>query len=158
MFFDDPHAAFAHLHAIAAPRAGLLFSCFRGAEVNEMIAGVGKLLPPPDDAPEPGAYRPGPLAFADPELVASLLQAAGWREVAFEALDFGTVVGAGEDPLADAVEFFSMIGPIAEALSEMDDDAREDLFTRLRILLEPRIYRNSITLRAGAWIVTARKD
>jgi hypothetical protein len=156
MFFGDPDAAFAHLHDIAAPGAGLLFSCFRGAEVNEMIAGVAKLLPPSGAPADP--HAPGPLAFADPEHTLAILQGAGWRDVAFEALDFGTVVGAGEDPLADAIEFFSSIGPVAEAAGHMDDAARADLFTRLRIMLEPRIYKSSITLRAGAWIVTARKD
>lgn len=156
MFFDDPDAAFAHLHEVVAPGAGLLFSCFRGPEVNEMIAGVGQLLPPCAAPADP--HAPGPLAFADPEHVLSVLQGAGWRDVAFEALDFGTVVGAGEDPLADAVEFFSSIGPLAEAASQMDEAARADLLTRLRLMLEPRIYKGSITLRGGAWIVTARKD
>jgi SAM-dependent methyltransferase len=156
MFFDDPTAAFAHLQEIAAPGAGLLFSCFRGPEVNEMIAGVGALLPPPAEAPDP--HAPGPLAFADPDYVRPILENAGWRAVAFEAHDFATVVGAGADPLGDAVEFFSTIGPLAEAANRMDERERESVFARLRAMLEPRIYSGTIALRGGAWIVTARKD
>jgi trans-aconitate methyltransferase len=34
MFFDDPVAAFTHFAAIAAPGAGLLFSCFRDRSEN----------------------------------------------------------------------------------------------------------------------------
>lgn len=161
MFFDDPAAAFAHLHDIAAPGAGLLFSCFRGPEVNEMIAGVTTLLPELAESSHsqaPGGYEPGPLAFADPQFVRPILEDAGWRDVAFEAHDFATVVGAGPDPLRDAVEFFSTIGPLAEAASQMDEDARDSLFARLRAMLEPRIIDGAIALRGGAWIVTARKD
>lgn len=160
MFFPEPDAAFAHLAEIAAPDAGLLFSCFRGPEVNEMISGVATLLPAPSAPPDPHArkkYEPGPLAFADPDYVRPLLEGAGWRDVAFEAHDFATVVGAGEDPLADAVAFFSSIGPLAEAASQMADDERDDLFARLRAMLEPRIVQGTIALRAGAWIVSARR-
>jgi hypothetical protein len=155
MFFPDPEAAFAHLNEIAAPGAGLLFSCFRGPEVNEMIAGVAQLLPPPAEPPDP--HAPGPLAFADPEYLHPILEGAGWRDVQFEACDFGTIVGVGEDPVADAVEFFSSIGPVAEAASQMDEAAREDLLRRLAAMLEPRVIDRAITLRAGAWIVSARK-
>lgn len=155
MFFADPVAAFTHLHDSAAPGAGLLFSCFRGPEVNEMIAGVTTLLPPPASPPDP--YAPGPLAFADPEHVRSILEPAGWREITFEAHDFATLVGAGEDPLADAVEFFSAIGPLAEAASQMPEAERADLFERLRAMLRPRVYQGTIALRAGAWIVSARR-
>lgn len=155
MFFDDSVAAFAHLHQIAAPQAGLLFSCFRGPEVNEMIAGIAALLPPAPQAPDP--YAPGPLAFADPDHVRPILENAGWRDITFEAHDFATVVGAGPDPLGDAVEFFSTIGPLAEAASQMDEGERERLFARLRAMLEPRIYSGAIALRGGAWIVSARR-
>lgn len=155
MFFAEPVAAFAHLAAISAPGAGLLFSCFRGPEVNEMIAGVGTLLPPPATPPDP--HAPGPLAFADPEHVRAILEPAGWRDITFEAHDFATVVGAGADPLADAVAFFSTIGPLAEAARQMDEADREDLFARLRAMLEPRIVHGAIALRAGAWIVAARR-
>jgi SAM-dependent methyltransferase len=156
MFFEDPTGAFAHLREIAAPGAGLLFSCFRGPEVNEMIAGIATLLPPPAEAPDP--HAPGPLAFADPDYVRPILQNAGWRDVTFEAHDFATVVGAGPDPLGDAIEFFSTIGPLAEAASRMEGDEREHLFARLRTMLEPRIYNGTIALRGGAWIVGARRD
>ncbi|HTM95526.1 MAG TPA: class I SAM-dependent methyltransferase [Croceibacterium sp.] len=155
MFFNDPTTAFAHLREIAGPGAGLLFSCFRGPEVNEMIAGIAELLPPPAKAPDP--HAPGPLAFADPDYVRPILENAGWHDVTFEAHDFATVVGAGPDPLGDAVEFFSTIGPLAEAASQMGEAERERLFARVRGMLEPRILNGTIALRGGAWIVGARK-
>jgi len=156
MFFDDPTAAFVHLHDVAAEGAGLLFSCFRGAEVNEMMAGVAALLPPPAEAPHP--HAPGPLAFADPDYVRPILENAGWREVTFQAQDFAMVVGAGSDPLSDALDFFSTIGPLAEAVSTMEEAERAGLLERLKSMLEPRIYHGAIALRGGGWIVSARRD
>lgn len=156
MFFGDPTAAFTHLHDIAAPGAGLLFSCFRGPEVNEMIAGFRGLLPASGEGSDP--HAPGPLAFADPDYVRPILENGGWRDIAFEALDFATVVGAGPDPVSDAIEFFSAIGPVAEVAGQMEEGERIRLFNRLRAMLEPRIYHGAIALRGGAWIVTARRE
>ena len=44
MFFDDPQAAFAHLAAICAPGASLLFPCFRGRGENPFFSEVARLL------------------------------------------------------------------------------------------------------------------
>lgn len=155
MFFDDPVSAFTHLGTIAAPDASLLFSCFRERAVNEQFDLLGKLLPPAAAPPDP--HAPGPLAFADPEHVSAILGAAGWSRIAFEPVDFATVVGAGEDPLADAMEYFAAIGPLAEAARGMAPGERQELFGRLRDKLAARVIDGVIALRAGAWIVSATR-
>src|SRR5690606_24970017 len=42
MFFPDPMLAFAHLHQVAAPGAGLLFSCFRAWNENPAFTEVAR--------------------------------------------------------------------------------------------------------------------
>ncbi len=111
MFFDDPLGAFTHLADISAPGAGLLFSCFRGPADNEVFTGVASLLPPPATPPDP--HAPGPMAFADPDRVRGILAEAGWVKIEFTPFDFAMVVGAGEDPVEEAVAYFSRIGPVA---------------------------------------------
>jgi len=155
MFFPDPRGAFAHLAAIAAPGAGMLFSCFRGPADNEIFTGPASLLPPPDAPPDPLA--PGPMAFADPDRVHAILQDAGWASIEFERFDFAMVVGAGEDPLADAMGYFGSIGPAAARAAEMPPVEREEFLARLRAWLEARLIGGMIALGAGAWIVSARR-
>lgn len=51
MFFGDPAAAFAHLSRIAAPRARLVFSCFRAPALNGWASEIGKILANPGGPP-----------------------------------------------------------------------------------------------------------
>lgn len=155
MFFDDPTAAFAHLAQIAAPGAGLLFSCFRGPAENEIFTGIGKLLPLPQSRPDP--HAPGPMAFADPERVRGILAKAGWAQIGFEPFDFAMVAGVGQNPVDDAIDYFKLIGPAAAAMAEMPEDQRGDVLARLRAYLQEKQIDSIVALGAAAWLVTARR-
>lgn len=155
MFFDDPAAAFGNFHAIAQAGGRLLFSCFRQPSLNAWVTEPSRLLglPAPDDP-----FAPGPFAFADEDRTRSILSKAGWRDIAFEPVDFGFVVGAGDDPVSDALAFFRKIGPPARVLFEMDDTARDDALGRIARWLAGKPHDGGVlALPAAAWIVTARK-
>ncbi|KLE35812.1 class I SAM-dependent methyltransferase [Aurantiacibacter luteus] len=155
MFFDDPASAFGHLAEQAVEGAGLLFSCFRDRQDNPFFTEIVRLLPEPPATADPRA--PGPFAFADPEYVAGLLAAGGWRGVSMEPLNVAMVVGAGADPLADAVSYFSRIGPAASAAAEMDVAARERFLGRIRDTAERRLSDGIVAFPASVWIVTAQR-
>ncbi|MGX7951782.1 class I SAM-dependent methyltransferase [Tsuneonella sp. HG249] len=156
MFFDQPVGAFAHLAQLVAPRGGLLFSCFRARAENPWATEIAELLPPGTlQHPAPGA--PGPFAFADPNEVESILTAAGWSDIAFEAVDFAYIAGMGEDPAADATEFFLSIGPAAAAATELPSDERAAFIERLERWLHSRREGNLVGFPAAAWIVTGRR-
>jgi SAM-dependent methyltransferase len=154
MFFDDPVAAFTHLAAIAGPDAGLMFSCFRERSENPFFTEIARLLPNPEPPPPSGA--PGPFAFADRSHVHSLLEAAGWTQVAFEPFDFAMIAGGGDNPVGDALEYFGTIGPAARAASELTPEERSRFLDRLRELARRNLYEGIVSLRAATWIVTAR--
>lgn len=155
MFFDDPVAAFTHLAAVSASDASLLFSCFRDRMENPFFTEAARLFPSPEAPPPPGA--PGPFAFADRSHVTGILESAGWSQVAFEPFDFAMIAGGGEDPVGDAVEYFSVIGPAARAASELEPDERTRFLDRLRELARRNVYDGLVSLLAAACIVTARK-
>jgi SAM-dependent methyltransferase len=154
MFFPDPAVAFAHLARIAAPSAGLLFSCVRAREENPVFSEIGRLLPatPPADP-----HEPGPFAFADRERVERILADAGWAAVRFEPFDFAMVLGAGDDPVADAVAYFSHIGPAARMMGEMAPAERDRCLQRIAELAGRNLYVGLVSLRAAAWVVSGRK-
>jgi SAM-dependent methyltransferase len=154
MFFDDPPAAFAHLAGSAAAGARLVFSCFREVSANPFFTEVAAFLPAPAQPSYP--YAPGPFAFADPDRVGRLLAAAGWNDVAFEAVDFPLVAGAGEDPVDEALAYFGRIGPAARAIRELEGPARDSFTAALRSLAEAHCRDGEVALGAAAWIVTAR--
>ncbi len=154
MFFDDPVAAFTHFAAQSAPDAALTFSCFRARSANGWAEEIGALLPvqPPADP-----LAPGPFAFADPDWVASILSAAGWRDFAAEPVDFAYVAGAGPDPVADAADFFTRIGPAARALATLEPTDRARFAIDIESLLHHRLKDGSVIFDAAAWICTAKR-
>ena len=155
MFFDDPVGAFANLAAVAAPSARLLFSCFRAPSLNPFMTEVARLLPSPPQSPDPRA--PGPFAFADASYVEQILSASGWTEITFAPVDFPMIAGGGEDPVADARNYFCTIGPAARALGELDEHERQALFAKLDALSERNCREGIVSLPAAAWMVTAKR-
>ncbi|WP_095011767.1 class I SAM-dependent methyltransferase [Tsuneonella mangrovi] len=155
MFFPDPVAAFSHLRSIAADGARLVFSCFRTPEDNEWASGLAALLPGSGGAP-PQPDAPGPFAFADTTRVESILARSGWSDIAFEPVDYAFVAGSGEDPVADAEEFFFLIGPAARIAASLEGQEREAFRARLQPFLERHRDGNMVLFPAAAWIVSAR--
>jgi SAM-dependent methyltransferase len=154
MFFDDPVSAFAHLHSIAATDARLVFSCFRSSAENLWASETTALLPPGANTPS-DPHAPGPFAFAAAPRVEHILDRAGWRDIAFELVDFAFVVGAGENPVEDAMAYFALIGPVARAAAALDDESKAAFRARLRRYLETHASGSIVALKAAAWIVTA---
>ena len=155
MFFDNPPAAFAHLASLAAPQARLTFSCFRSTAFNPFFTEVLALLPqaPPAGAP----HAPGPFAFAERDHVTRILEAGGWNRIDFAEVDFPMIAGVGENAVDDAVEYFSVIGPAARLIGEMDSAGRSRFRERVRDLAERNCREGVVSLPAAAWIVSAHK-
>ncbi|MEL1250613.1 class I SAM-dependent methyltransferase [Aurantiacibacter gilvus] len=155
MFFDDPSAAFANLARQAGSPASLLFSCFRAVQENPFFTEIMRLLPAAPPPADPDA--PGPFAFADRDRVIPILRAGGWENISFEKFDFPMVAGAGDDPIEEARNYFSVIGPAARAAAEMDEAARGRFFDRIRELASRNCREGIVSLPAAAWIVSATK-
>ena len=154
MFFADPVSAFAALHAAAAPGASLVFTCFRDPAQNlwasELVAAVTGAPPAPrEDAP-------GPFAFAERDRVERILADAGWSDAAAEPVDYANRAGEGADPVADAVEFFTRIGPAAPLLRDLPTAARDAALARIAAVCERFCTGDTIDFPAAAWLWTAR--
>jgi len=156
MFFDDPVAAFTHLHALV-PAGRLLFSCFRGPAENEWMAAMRAIIerhaPQALAAPLPAA---GPFAFADPGRIESILRSAGFAPPLVERFDFDFLVGAGDDPIAEAMAYFRRIGPMARLMAEMDEAKKAAFLADLKKVAAEHLRADGVAFRAAAWLVTSR--
>lgn len=100
MFFDDPVAAFANIRSHLAPGGRLAFACWQAAQLNPWFVGpalASFVAPPP--RPAPGKSPTGPFAFAEPEVVHSVLSNSGWSEIDRSAHQAEAVVT--EDAIVD---------------------------------------------------------
>lgn len=153
MFFGDPVAAFGAIRAASRPGAKLVFSCFRERGTNPWALLSDALVGAP--APPPPGYVPGPFAFADRAFVAEVLARSGWTDAAAEPVDYRYVAGQGDDPVADAADFCTRIGPVARTIAEQPADRRPALIDRLKALLVPYATGDTVSFPAAAWIWTA---
>lgn len=156
MFFANPVAAFANLHAQMAEGAPLCFACWRPAPENEWVMAPMRAALPFMDAPPPSPEprRPGPFAFAESDYITHILDTAGWKEVWIEAWD-GKVSMPG-DSLSEAADFSLGIGPLARLIAEQDIDkaaVKSALETDMALKMNAT---GQVELEAAAWIVTAR--
>jgi hypothetical protein len=149
MFFDDPLAAFIHLRGLMAPGAPLAFTCFGARADNLWASELAELI----DAPPPiDPYAPGPFAFADADRVHDILGSSGWEGATPERIDYRYVAGGGDDPVADALDFFMRIGPAARHISTLDPAARKAIEPRLKTWLDGHVEGGEVSFAASAWL------
>lgn len=157
MFFTDPVAAFRNIRAGMAPGGRLAFVCWRGADENPWMSEPVKVaarhvaLPP-----APPAEAPGPMAFADPERVLRILNAAGLSSIDIQKHDAPCVIGGGGD-LDTCVDFLFNVGPLSRALMSSDFNEQSKAAIRASVcdVLKPYLTSAGVVMPCAVWIVTA---
>lgn len=160
MFFADPPAAWANLRAAAQPGAPLAIACWRAPSANEWaMLPLNAVKPFLDPVPPQPHDAPGPFAWAIPEeTFAPILSKAGWKNVAWRAVDAQLALGQGyddPDPVARAMGFAAEIGPLSRRLAELEGERREQALAALRSALEARLVGDAVLVAGAVWIVTA---
>lgn len=156
MFFADPPGAFRNLHGALRAKGRLAFVCWQAPRDNPWVAIAGRAIQPflPEPEVEPDPKAPGPFAFADPDYVRGILDAAGFAAIELE--DFRTTLHLADD-LEKAIEFQGQVGPVARALAELEGEKREAALAATRDALAPHVTDAGLDLGAACWIVTARR-
>jgi SAM-dependent methyltransferase len=156
MFFTDPVAAFANIRRALKTGGRLAFVCWQSLGQNPWmalpLAAVAQhvALPPPA-----GPDAPGPFAFADRERVTGILKAAGFSEIAFEAVEEPLTIGGTPD-LDAAVDFLLTMGPTQALLAQVDEVVRTKVVQAVRASVAPHHGPAGVRLPAAAWVVRAR--
>jgi SAM-dependent methyltransferase len=156
MFFADPVAAFSNILPAARPDGRLCFVCWGPIEENRhwMIPYEVALryLGPP--APTP-PHAPGPLAFSDRDYVRSVLERAGFAEI---AIDRETPDIIGSTPEEEA-EYACVMGPPARLLDEKkpDDTLRGVIRREMIEAFAAYSQAKGMLLPSTVFLVTARR-
>jgi hypothetical protein len=106
------------------------------------------LAPPPPEV----SGTPGPLAFADPELVRRILSSAGYEGIVIEPLEvsfpFGPDVPAAVDKLVQ-------MGPASRLLSEASEEAKAEVTNEIGKAIADCRTDSGVQIGGATWIVTA---
>ena len=149
MFFDEPVTAFRNIGAHLRPGGRMAFACWQSPKSNPWFIGpaLAGILPPPPP-PEPGKGSTGPFSLADPEVVRSILEEAGFEAV--EAVGHERVLEVSEDFVVDDAQM-AFLGVPDEAM----EAARSAIATHLAPL---RIEEGRLRFSLAFQVVTARRS
>jgi len=116
MFFPDPQVAFSNISRSLKEGGRIVFVTWAAPQHNPWFSVPGKALAEAlPEMPKPDPAAPGPMAFANVEMVTDLLSRSGFADVAAEEVDTHlTPVGAA----ADITTMMLAIGPFRGAVSE----------------------------------------
>jgi len=154
MFFDDPKSAFINMRSALVEGGRLVFLCWQTPQENLWVSVAGRAVQPylpAADAPDPRA--PGPFAFADPDWIREILDAAGYSDIAIESRSPDLNIGS---TVEEAMYIQGRIGPLARAIAEMDEATQQKAKAAVRAALAEHQTDTGVVLRSATWLVSAR--
>ena len=156
MFFDDPVAAFGNL--LGALRSGgrLAFVCWRDPEDNEWVKVLFEALRKHIEVQPPPTDGPGPFGFSDERRVRSILDRAGFSDVAMERVDEQLAFG-GTGSLDRIVQNIMRLTVVTRALDRAGVAASPEIEASIRDAIAPFETAEGIRLGSATWVVTARR-
>ena len=154
MFFADPVAAFCHLARAARPGAGLALLVWQGEQRNEWATALRQALTGgAERAPSPSP-RLDPFSMAEPDVVRTILGAAGFVDVA--VAEVREPVHYGPDARA-ALELVRDMTQVRQVLAGLKAAAAQRVLVRLRETLAAHETAAGVSFDSRAWLVTARR-
>jgi SAM-dependent methyltransferase len=159
MFFASPVAGLRNVRAALAPGGLLCSIVWRRREDNEWMYRAEQIVKPLVEIPEEtdeARCGPGPFSLANADTVSTILQSAGFVDVALHRRDLPLKIGSTLD---EAVEFNLALGPAAEAVrlaGDEGDAVRPKLAKLLRESLADLVTPEGVFGGSSVWIVTAR--
>jgi SAM-dependent methyltransferase len=155
MFFEDPVAAFANLHAALRPGGRLVFVCWQEMLTNEWIAVPAMAVLQHLPLPEPGPPdAPGPFSLADPQRVHAVLAEAGYHDITLDAIDDPLLLGGG-GTLDDTVAFMRGTGMARVLFEDAPPDAERAALEAVGRALAPFETPQGYRLGSAVWLVRA---
>lgn len=158
MFFSDPTQAFANILEHVNPDGRLVFACWQSPMKNlwakaPLEAAMPFFKEPPSS---PELYAPGPFAFADPNYVEGILEAAGWGSIDIKDWT-GDIRLPGENAYESAA-FMMEMGPLSKIIKEQDLDFKKVQNALVDRLVQFANLEGSVDMQASVWIVSAKRS
>jgi SAM-dependent methyltransferase len=156
MFFADPMAAFRNIGSALKPGGRLVFACWAPlAENRHWLISYDIALRHLGPPAQPAEHEPGPLAFADPDYIRSLLAVAGFAEITVERAHPTIIGGSPEEEARQAL----MMGPTARLIEATKPNAtiRKMIAEEIAAAFAAEASAGPIRLPATILLVTARR-
>jgi SAM-dependent methyltransferase len=150
MFFGNRPVAFANIARSLRPGGRLVLLVWQGLASNEWLAGIATALTGGRGLPVPPPEAPSPFSLSEPQVIESLLVAAGFAGVDIEGL--GQPMWFGSDA-RDASEFVA--GLSGWMMNGLDEAGRSQALRDLHGFMAAHETSDGVLLGSATWLVTA---
>lgn len=151
MFFDDFVGAYRNLRRAAKDGAELRFVVWRSAEENPFMTtaerAAAPLLP---NLPARQPDAPGQFGLADADRTRRLLEESGWTGIDIQPIDVPSTM-----PEPALVKYFTLFGPVARVLPDVDDQTRARVVETVRAAFDSFVHGAEVRYTAACWMITA---
>jgi SAM-dependent methyltransferase len=152
MFFGDRAAGLANIGRALRPGGRLVQLTWQPFPHQEWIREFSNALAGGRDLPTPPPDAPGPFTLADPDVIGSVLDAAGFINVTLTEERAPMWFGTDAD---DAHEL--VLGLLRWMLDGLDDDGRTAAQKALRSTIAARATPDGVLYDSAAWIIRATR-
>jgi SAM-dependent methyltransferase len=154
MFFEDPVGAFANVATALRPGGRLCIATWQPLEMNEWLVIPGATLLRWITLPDLSGGGPGMFAQSEPDIVAGILEAAGYTGIAVQHVRVALPLGADPD---DALDHLADTGVGRAALDAVPEPQRPAAMAAVRAALADCTDASGVRLGAAIWIITANR-
>jgi ubiquinone/menaquinone biosynthesis C-methylase UbiE len=160
MFFEMPGAAMRNVRKALRPGGRFTQIVWRRREENpwlhEAELRVKEIVPIVSHEETNQVHcGPGPFSMAGPDMVSTMLRAAGYERITFERYDCDICIGRD---LGDAIEFAMALGPAGEIIrlaGEEGQRLKPQVVEALTEALAPFARTDGVWAPSSTWFITA---
>lgn len=155
MFMPQPERCLAAVYRLLKPGARMTLACWSTPDKNPFISLLTQALGKYMELPKPPPGAPGIFAFADPERLRSVIEAAGFRDVELEEMVIDFIEVDSGKAYWDAMS--DLAAPVMLLVEQLDTTLRgqfvEDVISSAEALKQDGMVR----LRGTTWLACATK-
>ena len=155
MFMPEPEVCLSSVYKLMKQGGRISIACWSDPEKNPFISLLTKILGKYMDLPKPPPGSPGIFAFADPERLRDVIQAAGFRDIELQEMEIDFIELDSGRAYWEAMS--DMAAPVMQFVNQMDSATRswfiDDVVTSADALKQDGVLR----MRGTTWVASAVK-
>jgi SAM-dependent methyltransferase len=152
MFFGDRVAALANIGKALRPGGRLVLLTWQPLAGNEWIRELSTALAAGRDRPTPPPDAPGPFTLSDPDVIRSVLTAAGYGDITVDGTTAPMWFGHDADDAYDV-----LAGLMGWMLEGLDGNGRERALGKLQATIAAHATPDGVLYQSATWTIRATR-